>query len=404
MNGQAKGQATNQKSARRIRSPSWVEVDLAAVRHNVRALKHSFGVRCHLWAVVKANAYGHGATPVAGAALQAGADGLAVASLPEAAALRRTGITAPIILLSAGHPRAAPRTVRLGLIQTACREDTVRALSRAAGRLGSEARVHLKVDTGMGRLGVRPEQAAGFARLVTSLPAVSLEGAFSHLATAESADPSYARTQFLRFQEALEQIGAAGINPGMRHIANSAGALRFPEMRLDGVRTGLLVYGILPDAPGLAPLDLRPVLTWKTGLAFVQRLPAGSPVSYGCTYVTSRECLVGVLPLGYADGYPRHASNRAKVLVRGRECSIIGVVCMDHVIVDLTPAEDARPGDEVVVIGRQGNSRISANQLAQWAGTVVHEIPTIIGRRVGRIYLDQEEPLDPGLSQEGEPR
>lgn len=394
------GRSRRQRT-RRPTAHSWLEIDLAAIRHNVRALKGLLGPGRHLWAVVKADAYGHGAVPASRAAVAAGADGLAVSCLTEAAELRRAGISAPILLLSAGEPRAAARTVRLDLIQTACAEDTVRALSKAAQRLGRPARVHLKVDTGMGRLGVRPEEAGDFARLVASLPGVSLEGVFSHLATAESEDRSYAGTQFARFQEAVRAVAAAGIAPGMRHLANSAATLCFPEMRLDGVRTGLLLHGLLPDAPCPAPPDLRPALTWKTSLSFAHRLPAGSPVSYGGTYVTSRETPVGVLPLGYADGYPRHASNRAQVLVRGHACPVIGVVCMDHTIVDLSPAPDARVGEEVVLVGRQGNSRVTANQLAQWAGSVLHEVPTVIGRRVRRVYLDREQPLDPGYAPEG---
>jgi alanine racemase len=187
----------------------------------------------------------------------------------------------------------------------------------------------------------------------------------------------------------------------VRHLANSAAALRFPEMLLDGVRAGLLMYGIQPDAPDLAPLDLRPAMSWKTRLSYLHRLPAGSPVSYGCTYVTERESLVGVLPLGYADGYPRSASNHAHVLLRGQPCPVIGVVCMDHMMIDATQAEGAEVGDEAVLLGRQGNSAITANRLAEWAGTVVHEVPTVIGRRVKRVYVDGERPLDPGLDPRG---
>jgi len=393
-------------NAARSRGPlsasSWVEIDLAALRHNVRALKQFLGPGRYLWAVLKAEAYGHGAVPTARAVLQAGADGLAVSCLAEAGELRGAGIAAPILVLAAGEPRAASRTVRLEIIQTACAEEMMRALSRASQRLEKPARVHLKIDTGMGRLGVSAEGAASFAGLIQSLPGVRLEGVFSHLATADSEDTSYTWQQFGRFREALHGLAAAGISPGLRHLANSAATLRFPEMHLDGVRAGLLIYGIRPDAPGLQPLDLRPALTWKTRLAFCHRLPAGSAVSYGGTYVAPRESLVGVLPVGYADGYPRQASNRGHVLVRGRLCPVIGVVCMDQVMIDATPAAEARPGDEVVLIGRQGNALITANQLARWANTVVHETTTVIGRRVRRVHLDPAQPRDPGFAAEDE--
>lgn len=403
MNSHPDPGTTQRQRRRRPTTHSWLEVDLAAIHHNVRTLKRFLGPHRCLWAVVKANAYGHGAVPVSKESLEAGADGLAVSCLIEAAELRRAGISAPILLLTASEPRAAPWTVRLDLMQTACADDTMQALSRAAQRLGRPAKVHLKIDTGMGRLGVSPERAAPFAALIQSLPGLSLEGVFSHLATAESEDTTYAWTQFERFQQAVQQITAAGINPGRRHLANSAATLRFPEMRLDGVRTGMLIHGLLPNAPDSEPLDLRPALTWKTSLSFLHRLPAGSPISYGSTYVTPRESLVGVLPLGYADGYPRRASNRAHVLIRGRPCPVIGVVCMDHTIIDLTSVPSAQVGDDVVLIGRQGNSRITANHLAQWADTVVHEIPTLIGKRVRRVYLDREQPLDPGFAPKGDP-
>ena len=375
----------------RVRQPrcaSWVEVDLGAVRHNVRVLCDLIGPACSVWAVVKANGYGHGAVPVASAALEGGAAGLAVASLGEAVELRRAGFDAPILLLSAGDPRAASRTVRHHITQTVCSAEMAKALSRAALRLGQTADVHLKIDTGLGRLGVLPEEAAGLASLVASTPGLRLGGVFSHLATAEAADTSYAEEQFRRFSSAVGAMADLGLSPGIRHMANSAAALRFPSMRLDRVRTGLLVYGITPDAPGLAPLDVRPALVWKTRLAFTKDLPAGSAISYGCTHVTQRGCRVAVLPLGYADGYPRRGSNRAQVLVRGQLCPVIGRVCMDHVIIDASPAGDARPGDEAVLIGPQGTNAITANQLAQWAETCVHEVITVIGPRVARVYVD----------------
>jgi alanine racemase len=222
------------------------------------------------------------------------------------------------------------------------------------------------------------------------------------LATAESDDRTFAMTQYERFRSALQAIAGAGIPIGTRHLANSAGTLRFPDMRLDAVRTGLLVYGIRPDAPDLESLDLRPALCWKTRLAFLQHLAAGSPVSYGGTYVTERDSLIGVLPLGYADGYPRSASNRAHVLVRGRPCPVVGVVCMDHLMIDATDVGEAQIGDEATLVGRQGKARITANQLAGWADTVVHGVPTAIGRRVKRLHLDHGQPLDPGPGMESE--
>jgi len=375
-------------------------VDLAAIRHNLHQLRSLVGPACGVWAVVKANAYGHGAVPVARAAVEAGAAGLAVSSLAEAAELRESGLSAPILLLGSGNSNWAEAAVRLDLIHTACDPDIVRLVSRAAARLGKTARVHLKIDTGMGRFGVAPEAVTSFAQALLSLPGIRLEGVFSHLATAEEADPSYARLQFGRYRTSLQALSAASVDPGMRHLANSAAALRFPDMRLDAVRVGLAIYGIKPDAPDLPALDLRPALTWKTRVAFTQRVPAGSSISYGRTYLTKQDTTVAVLPVGYADGYPRHASNRAQVLLRGAACQVIGVVCMDHLMVDATAAGEPRVGDEVTLLGRQGNAQIPANHLAQWAGTVVHAVPTLIGRRVRRHHLDGEKRSDSGAGTE----
>jgi alanine racemase len=379
-------------------SHSWVEVDLGAIRHNVRVVKKLLGPRCHLWAVVKADAYGHGAGEVAQAALAAGADGLAVSCLNEASELRVEAKTAaPLLVLAPGEARAAAWIVRLDIVQTACVAEVVESLSRAAQRLGKPARVHLKVDTGMGRLGVAPEEVMEFARFASGLPGIALEGVFSHLATAEAEDDAYARLQFERFEAAAAELTSCGIDCGMRHIANSAAALRFPEMRLDGVRAGLLIYGIDPGAPGEAAVELRPAMAWKTRLSFLHRVSKGATVSYGRTFVARRESVIGVLPVGYADGYPRGASNRAHVLLRGRPCPVVGVVCMDHMMIDATDVPEAEIDDEVILLGRQGKETISANQLATWAGTVVHEVPTVIGRRVKRVYCDREQPRDPGL-------
>jgi len=370
-------------------APSWAEVDLAAVRHNLRAVRELLGPNCGVWAVVKTNAYGHGLVETARAAVEGGAAGLAVATFSEGAQLRRTGITHPVLLLCAGDPRRARETVRFDLIQTMCRTDVARALSRASQALGKPARAHLKVDTGMGRLGLSPEEAAPFARALLDLPGLRLEGVFSHLASAEAEDPSYTRLQLDRFRAVVDSLRAAGIDPGICHLANSAAALRFPETRLGGVRAGLLTYGILPDAPALAHIDLRPALTWRTRLAFVGRLRPGSRVSYGGTYLVGHEGLTGVLPLGYADGYPRHASNRAYALVTGMRCPVVGKVCMDHTILDLASLGEARVGEEVVLVGRQGDERITANDVARWSGGVVHEVTTLIGNRVARLYRNR---------------
>jgi alanine racemase len=286
----------------------------------------------------------------------------------------------------------AGRAVRLGLTQTVCVEETIRALSRAAQQVDRQVGVHLKLDTGMGRLGVDPSEAVRFALVIAESPGVRLEGIFSHLATAEADDEAYARLQFVRYEAAVRGVREAGIEPGMRHIANSAATVRFPEMRLDGIRTGLLIYGIPPEAGGQGPLELQPALTWKTRVAFARTVPAGSSISYGRTYHTRQTAVIATLPIGYADGYPRRASNRGQVFLRGRRCPIVGTVCMDYMMIDTTPAGGVSLGDEVVLLGEQGSERITAHDLAVSAETCVHEVSTVIGRRVGRTYIDCDSP------------
>ena len=368
------------------RSASWVDVDLGAVSHNVRVLRQLLGPAGVL-AVVKANGYGHGAVPVARAAVDGGARGLTVACLPEGAELRAAGLAAPLLLLNAGNPEEAEEVVRLDLTQALCTLDMARALSAAAVRLDRPARVHLKLDTGMGRLGLAPEEVGEFAAAVRTLPGLEIEGVFSHLATAEDADASYAQEQFARFRTALATLTTLGVSLSLRHFANSAATLRFPEMHLDAVRAGLLTYGLTPEASGLAPLDLRPALSWTTRVAFVRPLAAGRSISYGRRHVLAQESLVGVLPVGYADGFPRTASNRAQVLVRGKLCPVLGTVCMDHIMVNLTPAGTVAAGEEAVIVGAQGGACITVNDQARWAETVVHEIPTRLGARVVRRYI-----------------
>jgi alanine racemase len=372
------------------RAQAWVEVDLAAIAGNVRALKLLLGRRTGVIAVVKADAYGHGALPVSRAAVAGGAAMLAVTNLLEAAELRKSGIAAPLLVLDAGSPALAEEVVRLGLVQTVSGFEMARALSAAAKKLRRPAEVHLKIDTGLGRLGAPHERAAALLRRIACLPQVKVSGLFSHLATAEDADRSYALLQFERFRSALAALRAAGLPVPPCHLANSAGLLSFPEMRLDFVRAGLLIYGIDPG-PGL-PKGFRPALTWKTRIAFLKRLRRGDSVSYGRTFVAPGAMRIAVLPLGYADGYPRPLSNRGEVLIRGKRCPVVGVVCMDHTMVDVSGISRPRPGELVLLLGRQGREAITVAELAKRAGTVPHEITTRIGKRVGRVLLRHGQP------------
>ncbi len=360
--------------------PTVARVDLDAVRHNVRALRPE---GAELMVVVKADGYGHGAAPVARAALEAGATWLGVALVEEGIALREGGIDAPVLVL-AEFPRGSEKeALAAGLTPTVYTEEGLRALA-GAGATG----VHLKVDTGMHRAGLwPPEDAVAFARRVVEA-GLSLEGLWTHFARSEE-DEETTRAQLRRFLAVAEAVRAEGIAPRYLHAANSAAVLRYPETHLDLVRVGIGAYGVAP-AQGLAP-GLRPALSWCSAVALVKRLPAGEAVSYGHRYRLERPATVATVPVGYADGYLRALSCRADVLIRGRRRRVAGSVTMDHILVDCGDDRVA-PGDEVVLLGRQGDEVITAEELAERAGTIPYEILTSVGPRVPREYTGGEGP------------
>jgi alanine racemase len=358
--------------------PTRVTVDLDAVRHNVRTLRPD---GTELMAVVKANAYGHGDVPVARAALEAGATWLGVALVEEGLGLRMAGVEAPILVLSEVPEGSEAVALAHRLTPTVYTDEGLRRLAAAArGRVG----VHVKVDTGMHRVGVwPPEDAAGFVRDAVGA-GLEIEGVFTHLAKSED-DEVTTKLQLERLGAVVDAIRAAGIDPRYVHAANSGGVIRHPEAHLDLVRTGIAIYGV-PPAPGVgAELGLRPAMTWRSTVASTKRLDRGERLSYGHRYELDRAAWIATVPVGYADGYPRRAWSSAEVLVGARRRRIAGTVTMDQMIVDC--GED-RPevGDEVVLLGRQGEDEITAWELADHAGTVGYEIVARIGPRVPREY------------------
>lgn len=360
------------------------EIDLTAVQDNVRAARRAVGPVVQIVAVVKADAYGHGAVPVARAVLASGADRLAVALPEEGVALRRAGLAAPILVLGPTPPEAARAIVRHGLEQAVADLALAEALSRRAAAGGGLVPVHLKVDTGMARLGFSPKEALPMAMRIAALPGIELVGLMTHLATADAPDPGYAREQLRRFTEVSAQLAASGIRPTLRHAANSAAVLRFPQAHLDMVRPGLMLYGC-PPVPEARPL-LRPALRLRTEVAALRDLPRGAGISYGLTYTAPRDMRVATLPIGYADGFSRLLSNRGEVLVGGRRAPVVGRVCMDMIMVDVTDVPDIRVGAEAVLLGRQGREEIAADELADRIGTVSYEVLCGIGKRVPRVY------------------
>lgn len=356
--------------------------DLAALRENVSLLKASLPEGTRLMAVVKADAYGHGIVQVAKNALHAGAQWLAVARTDEGAVLRRAGVDAPILVLGAPSGAEIGDGVKNGLTLTVCAPEMAACVQRHARQLGKTAQVHIKIDTGMGRIGVRDEaELRALLDALGNCPDVRLTGAFTHFADADSADEDYTRMQLARFRS-LTALLPEGI---LRHCANSAAIHRFPEAAMDMVRAGISMYGC-PPIP--TDMPLQPVMTWRTAVTFVKNLQKGDKVSYGCTFTADRPMTVATIACGYGDGYHRAGSGRAEVLIRGRRCRVIGRICMDQMMADVTGLEGVEPGDEAVLIGRQGDELITADELAAWASTISYEVLLAATERVHRTWVN----------------
>jgi alanine racemase len=375
-----------------MRPLTYIEIDLDAIAHNVQAIKAHIGQRVKLMAVVKANAYGHGATEVARTALQHGADWLAVARADEGVRLRQAGIAAPILVMNYTLPDALEEALWHDLTLTLTELETAQAISALAPRLGRMATVHIKVDTGMGRFGLLPEEVLPFVEKVTALPGLYLEGLFTHFAVADLADKDYTWQQFRCFQRVRASLATAGYPIPLCHAANSAATLDLPEMHLDAVRVGIALYGLRPSGEVEPMVPLRPALSLRSHVARVRTLPAGSSISYGRTYITPRPMPVALVPVGYGDGYHRLLSNRGAVLINGRRAPIVGRVCMDQLIVDVSQVGPVTLNSEVVLIGSQGEERISAEEVAAWAETINYEVTTSLLSRVPRLYVGAEAP------------
>ncbi|WP_026369492.1 alanine racemase [Kallotenue papyrolyticum] len=364
--------------------PTWLEVDLQAIVDNLAALRRRIGPTVRLLVTLKADAYGHGAIRIARTALHHGAWGFGVATLGEALTLRRAGIDAPILILGYTPAWQVRDAIRHGVRLTVFDATVAREIGLAVEELRQPATVHVKVDTGMARLGLAVDEAAAFVRLLRDLPGITVEGIFTHFATADSADESFARLQLQRFTALLAELEAAGLRPPLAHAANSAAVLRFPEAHLDLVRPGIAVYGLSPSAETPLPPEFRPALSFKTEIAQVRCLPPGASVSYGRAFITQRASRIATIPVGYADGFRRSPSWHA-VLVHGRRAPVVGRVAMDYAMIDVTDIPGVHPGDEVVLIGQQGDDRISAEEVADWLGTIAYEVVAAILPRVPRV-------------------
>lgn len=365
-------------------------VDLGAIAHNVRALKARVGSNTEIWAVVKANAYGHGAIPVAQTALTFGATRLAVARIAEGVALRKAGIQAPILVMGYHLPTEAQTAVYFDLTMTVNDEAFLHALAMQARDAGKRVPVHVKVDTGMGRFGLLPEEVLPFLNLVAAQPHLQLEGLWTHFATADEKNKRFARLQFSLFAE-IADLARDYLEIPYLHVANSAAILDLPDTHLDAARPGIALYGFYPSAEVKKNMSLRPALQLITHVGRVRTLPPGASVSYGRTFIAQRPTRVALLPIGYGDGIHRLLSNRGQALIHGQRAAIIGRVCMDNIMVDVTHIEDVNVGDEAVLIGQQGAEEITAEEMASWAETIHYEVTTSLLPRIKRIYRSHDE-------------
>jgi alanine racemase len=365
---------------------AWAEVDLDALRHNVQAIREFIGPACAVMAIVKANGYGHGITQCAKAAVQAGASWLGVATVEEGVELRTLLPDTPICLITPFLVEDASTIVQHEITPFVSDLSSASALDEAARSLGRRTNAHLEVDTGMGRSGVTADGAGELAAALANLRNLQVTGLATHFASEE--DPDSCERQLELFRDAEGEVHAAGLRPELLHSANSGALIRYPQSRMDLVRPGLLVYGIVPEhSPNVPRPEVRPVLTLRARVALIRELADGSSISYGGTHTLRRRSRVATLPIGYGDGYPRALSNKGSVIIRGRRAPILGRVCMDMMMIDVTDIPETFAGDEAVLIGRQGDENIGVEEIARLAETTEHDVTTRLTERVARVYL-----------------
>jgi alanine racemase len=372
-----------------IRHRAWVEIDRHALASNVRSIQSLLAPSTELMAVIKADAYGHGAIKVAGTVLASGAKSLAIATIGEGIELREAGISAPILILGAVNtPEEVAALAHWQLQPTLCDPEQISVFATVMERLEQALPVHLKIDTGMSRLGTRWEKAIDFVESVLSRPSLKIASIYSHFATADDPDRSAMELQQQRFQKTIATLQAGGYRPPCLHLANSAATLGDRSLHLDRVRVGLALYGLYPAPHFREKISLQPVLQVKARISQVKTLPAGSGVSYGHQYVCDRPTRIAVVGIGYADGVPRNLSNRLQVLLRGQVVPQIGAITMDQLMIDVSAIADARAGDVVTLIGRDGDREITAEDWAHDLGTISWEILCGFKHRLPRISID----------------
>lgn len=368
---------------------TWAEIDLGKVKRNLLGIRRRVGEGVKILSVVKSDAYGHGMVAVSGAVLEAGADWLGVSNVYEAVILRDAFPGARILILSAGMAGHARTIVERGLTPVICSGEMLDAVAAEAMKAGKVHDIHIMIDTGMGRIGVWHENALAFIRKAAGTEGVRVEGLSSHFSSSFMVDQVFSRGQLDAFCNIVRLLEEDGIEVPIRHMANSGGILNVPEAYFNMVRTGIMLYGVLPTRYIKEEIGLEPVLTLKTEVCYLKRVGPGRSISYGRIYTTERDTLIATVPIGYGDGYKRPLSNRGEVLVRGRRAAVIGRVTMDQIMVDVTSVPGVSVGDEVVVIGQQGDDEITVDEIAVLVGTIPYDLLCSLGKQVQhRIYIE----------------
>ena len=379
------------------RSRTWAEVDLDCLIHNFNAFRQAVeksgqgGKKAGIMAVVKANAYGHGAVTVAKTLVDAGADYLAVATLDEAIELRKADITTPILVLSSISPDRNGEVIRYGITSTIYFYEAAKMLAKAALKRGKTAKIHIKIDTGMTRVGFDWKTATENILEVAKIRGLEIEGLFTHFATADEADSDYTKMQFERYMQVAQGLKQSGLAIPIKHVCNSAAAINYPWMHLDMIRPGISLYGCYPageEGQEKEKIVLKPVMSFKTEVIRVREVDEGTSVSYGRIFTAKRKSCIATIPVGYADGFTRMLTGKASVLVKGCKAPVVGKICMDQCMIDVTGVpETVEIGDEVVLFGTQAGNRILADDLGNLAGTINYEILCMVSRRIPRYYL-----------------
>ncbi|MCK9217554.1 MAG: alanine racemase [Firmicutes bacterium] len=372
---------------KRIRSV-WAEISLDNLAHNMREIRRLTDKNAMVTAVIKADGYGHGAKYIVETLLENGADRFAVAVLDEALDLRSFGVKEPILIMGYTQPEKAKEIVENDIEQAVYTYEVAKAISDESVRQNKKAKIHIKIDTGMGRIGLRPEEkVVDFAKEISKLPNIIIEGIFTHFAIADDADKDYTYKQFERFNWTINKLKEIGIKINIKHCANSATIIDLPDMHLDMVRAGIILYGLAPSFDVMLDrIDLKQVMSLKARISHVKEIEADESVSYGRKYIAAKKSKIASLPLGYADGYTRMLSGKAEALVKGLRVPIAGRICMDQCMIDVTGIDDVNVGDEVVLFGEQMGAFISIDELAEKLGTINYEIVCMISKRVPRVY------------------